>query len=156
VAAQLSAFLGGVKSWARKIHTGLLQGSVISPIIFNFFVSDCPTDASIISAYADDFYFGEADSNLQVIETRLNAVLIKVSEWAKAINLVLAPGKSSVTLFTPEPHQSRYHPQVFLDGILLPLNKNPRYLGVIHNTHHNSSAHASGRVQVMKALHGTS
>ena len=38
----------------RIIHSGVPHGSIISPILFNFFVSDLPHHASSTESYADD------------------------------------------------------------------------------------------------------
>ena len=37
----------------KIIHSGVPQGSVISPCIFSFFISDCPTTPQMIASYAD-------------------------------------------------------------------------------------------------------
>jgi hypothetical protein len=78
-------------------------------------------------------------------------------------NLTIAPNKSSVTLFTPDPPQFKYHPQVFYKGCLLPLNKNLKNLGInfepqlIYSIHSGIQApRASGRKQIMKAVYGYS
>jgi hypothetical protein len=39
----------------RILRSGVPQGFVLSPAIFNFFVSDCPYLAEILTSYADDF-----------------------------------------------------------------------------------------------------
>ncbi|KAF2357383.1 Reverse transcriptase domain [Trinorchestia longiramus] len=42
-------------SSSRPVLAGVLQGSVISPALFNLFVSDYPPTAPLIASYADDF-----------------------------------------------------------------------------------------------------
>jgi hypothetical protein len=39
------------------IHTGVPQGLVLSPALFNAFVSDYPHVGDILETYADDFTF---------------------------------------------------------------------------------------------------
>ena len=60
----------------RKItRSGVPQGSVISPCLFNFFVSDCPTTPLIMTSYADDVTIAEQapDTSLtgEVVAARL-------------------------------------------------------------------------------------
>ena len=76
--------------------------------------------------------------------------------------MYLAPEKSSVTLFTSDTHQYGYHPLVFLDGALIPLEKNPKILGVTLDPLLTFGPHAKtvvdkvgARLKVLKALAGT-
>ena len=72
----------GVLAARRIIHTGFPQGSVLSPSLFNFFVADCPQVTPLQTSYADDFNFGDCDSDVPQMEVRLNAALKVVEEWA--------------------------------------------------------------------------
>ena len=63
-----------------------------------------------------------------------------------------------MTLFTPDTHQSRLHPQVTLDGDILRLDKTPKILGVTFDTHFTFANHAKeiaakarSKLAVMKA-----
>ena len=48
----------------RKItRSGVPEGTVISPCLFNFFVSDCPTNSQIMTSYADDATIAEQASD---------------------------------------------------------------------------------------------
>ena len=67
--------------------------------------------------------------------------------------------KSSVTLFTSDTHQSRFHPQVRISDVVAPLNRTPKILGVALDTHFTFNLHARDSVEralralnVMKAL----
>ena len=153
----------GVRSVFCKIHWGVPQGSVISPVLFNFFVRNFPmSDEVITSSYADDFNELASDADLDVIDRRLNGALRRVSAWAKRKNLSISAEKSCVTFFTTDPHQHHHHPQVFYLGALLPLNKNPKILGVTLDPHFTFGPHvkavvnklASGN-KVLKALAGS-
>jgi hypothetical protein len=92
----------------------------------------------------------------------LNADLALVEEWALSKNLKISPEKSSVTLLTPDPHQTSYHPQVYLQGSLVPLAKTAKWLGINVDTKINSSYHVSDIIpklsrciKIMQALAGS-
>jgi hypothetical protein len=66
-----------------------------------------------------------------------------------------------VTFFTPNTKEANFHPQVFIDGALIPLNKRPKWLGNILSTMFKSSPHIdaqrgklSSRIQLLKATSG--
>jgi hypothetical protein len=113
------------------IHSGVPQGSVLSPSLYNFFVSDFPLQAPLFHSFADDIYAGRSFPDLSVIVAKLNEDMCKVEPWADSKNLTIAPEKSSITLFTPDSHQASHHPQVFYKGNLIPLDRNPKWLGLI-------------------------
>jgi hypothetical protein len=85
----------------RTIYIGVPQGSVLSPVLFNFFMSDCPSAADIHVAYADDINECESDSDLESLSRKLQASVDSVVEWAESKELSIAPGKSQVMLFSP-------------------------------------------------------
>ena len=111
------------------------QGSVISPVLFNFFLRDFPVCADVTTSYADDFSLLASSVDLNEIDRRLNWALQKVSKWSKRKQLDISAEKSSVTFFTTDMHQHNHHPQVFYRGSLIPLEKNPKILGVTLNPH---------------------
>lgn len=106
-----SCLFRNTSSPLRIIHSGVPQGSVISPLLFNFFISDFPHHASQTESYADDVQISESSSDLPTLTAALNEDLAHVSQWADDKHLTIAPEKSSVTLFTPDPHQSKHHPR---------------------------------------------
>ena len=76
--------------------------------------------------------------------------------------LISAP-KSSVTLLTPDTHQDKIHPSIFIENSHLPLLKCPRILGVYQDPSLSFNKHSqyvaervSGRNNIPKALAGTS
>ena len=89
----------GVNSPWRNVKTGVLQGSVLGPILFNFFVLDCPVAQR---SYADDFSFSRSAVDVTELEVRLQADLDAVVLWAVSKMPSIAPGKCSITLFTPD------------------------------------------------------
>jgi hypothetical protein len=118
----------GAMSRQCKVKSGFPQGSVLSPDLWNFFVSDCPTPAEVQEGYADDLTRLDCDVNIDLVGEKLCKNVNEVVVWSERKNLVIAPSKSEVILFTPDSHQSSIHPQVFIGGQLIPLNKQGDHL----------------------------
>ena len=153
----------GRKSSFKKIHRGVPQGAVISPTLFNFYVSDFPAILSEKTSFADDFTIYASAVDIEEVETQLTNDLNIIKVWAAALDLDIAPNKSTVTLFSPSTHEHRYHPQVSIENSFLPLAQHPKILGVTFDPLFTFSPHARGlakgaaeRLKVVKALAGTS
>jgi hypothetical protein len=168
----LSAYLRGrkasclynsSKSRSRIIHSGVPQGSVLSPSLFNLFVLDFPQVASLTESFAGNLTVGESSNNLPTITAALCEALGQIESWADSKDLSIAPNKSSIILFTPDPAKGKFHPQVLYKGDVIPLNKCPKILSITWDTQLTFSNHindvvarASRRLQILKALAGTS
>jgi hypothetical protein len=105
----------------------------------------------------------ESDVNTDVIAGRLNEDVAAVAVWAKRKNLVLAPNKSHITFFTPWTKEVRVHPQVLIDGQVIPLNRNPKWLGInfdplwcFKNHSDELKKSSSQQVPMMKAVRNSS
>jgi hypothetical protein len=131
----------------RKCHLGVLQGSVLSPHLFNFFVSDFPNDVLVNDSFADDFYLCAPSSDIYSLGPLLTSHLSHSLQWAKEKKLSIAPSKSTVTLSTSNKTRGEpnYHPKVYYEGVLLPLEKHPTSLGVTSSIHGTSAKHTSGK-----------
>ena len=101
--------------------------------------------------------------DIEEAETQLSQDLDSIRVWASALDLDIAPSKSTVTLFSPSTHEHRYHPQVSISNSFLPLAQHPKILGITFDPLFTFSPHsraiakgAAERLKVIKALAGTS
>ena len=124
---------------SRKVQAGAPQGSIISPTLFNHFVSDCPNTDLDMTSYADNFTllaFAPSIVEGEARVTQLCTILVRMTvRWADEKQLAIAPQKSSVTLLRSDTHQSRLHPQVCIGDDVAPLTRTPKILGVKLDTH---------------------
>ena len=141
---------------------GVPQGSCISPVLFNFFVSSYPQGTHLTGSYADDFTDSVTCRNYTDASPPLTRQATKVHQWAGERGLTLSALKSTVTLFTSWNTEVNDHPDVQLNNSPLPLERNPRILGVTFDPRLNFSSHienlrtrAGPRLNIMKALSGT-
>ena len=159
-------YISAIASY-KILHTGVPQGSVISPCIFNYFLSSSPISPQMMTSYADDLTLAVSHPDITrdaaPISNILSDAFAPIQDWARDNKLTIAPEKSSVTLFTPWTSQYNSHPSVTINNAPVPLEKNPRILGVVFDPLFTFSPHvssivakATARLQIMKVITGTS
>ena len=155
----------GVKSPSRKVNTGVLQGSKLSPSLFSFYIADMPMPTEPVKrvCYADDLTVWATGVNIPDMEDSLNRYIEEITAYLKDNFLLISVPKSSVTLFTPETHQAKTHPKILIEDSQLPLVQCPKILEVHLDTSlsfNRYSSHVAERVSsknnILKALAGTS
>jgi hypothetical protein len=90
-------------------HSGVPQGSVLSPHLLNFFLSDFPAPAQLNLSYADDIQLAESSPDVKTICPVLTNHLSKISQWSKDNKLGIAPEKSHITVGCPLSHNPLLH-----------------------------------------------
>ena len=135
----------GVKSSARIVHTGIPQGSKLSPSLFSFYLADMPKPTYPVKriCYADDISVWASGAKIPELEVKINDYLEKMSEFLKSNSLLISAPKSTITLFTPETKQAEYHPYIKIAGSQLPLNCSPKILGVHLDTSLTFNVHCT-------------
>ncbi len=161
---QASTLFRDKESRIRLVKAGTPQGAVISPTLFNFYLSTLPPppEGVYITMYADDITIYCSGRDLPSIEAKLNPYLVKVADHLRSLNLSISPSKSTSTYFTLNTHEFNATPQIFLDGNLLPCSKSPKILGVTFDNSLTFRQHAadmasraSRKNNIIKALAGT-
>ena len=84
----------------RQFKTGVPQGGVLSPTLFNIYTSDLPPVQVMV--YADDITITSTHTSTSAAEKYIQPYLHKVFAWTKQNNLLLNPDKSTCTLFTQD------------------------------------------------------
>ena len=68
------------------------------------------------------------------LEDSLNSYLEKITAYLKDNSLLISAPKSSVTLLTPDTHQTKTHLKILIEDSQLPLVQCPKILGVHMDT----------------------
>ena len=119
-------------SFKKQFKAGVPQGGVLSPTLFNIYMSDLPTPPRDIhvTTYADDITIYSSDKNYTIAQQRLQPYLEDVQTWTKANDLKLNASKTMTTLFTPDPAEYRDELSLQLDNTRLPTIRKPKILGL--------------------------
>ncbi len=126
--------LNGVESKSRYMRQGLPQGSVLSPILFLFYINNLanilPSDI-VAALFADDVSILSTSSNKEEARKTAQKAVDVVTRWAKDWKSTLNAGKSEVGFFSTWVGEARWKPKISVSGKMIKFNPNPRLLGVI-------------------------
>ena len=83
--------VGNKFSSLKHFSIGVLQGSVLRPLLFNIYVNDLPRclDTCEIIMYADDTVLYYSSPSVKEIEQHINSDFMKVLDWLTANLLTL-------------------------------------------------------------------
>ena len=148
-------------STQRQFKTGVPQGGVLSPTLFNIYTSDIPSPPPNINitVYADDITMTSTDTNKQIAQAKLQPYLQEIASWTQQNQFHLNPDKTTSTLFTPDPAEYSTQLTLNIDNVVIPTVKNPKILGLIfdpkltYNSHiRKTSDKARNTLKLLKAL----
>jgi ribonuclease HI len=128
--------ISGSKSRVREFREGLPQGSVLAPLLFLFVIDGLrkrlPSDLGV-SMYADDLAIWASDPDIDRAARLVEEGVRVVERWARAKKLRLNLSKCEVSHFTLDPGESKYEPEVTVEGVTLKVNPTPVFLGVMYD-----------------------
>ena len=89
----------------RQFKTGIPQGGILLPTLFNIYTSDLPPPSVPVQvmAYADDITITSTRTSTSATKKYIQPYIHKVFALTKQNNLILNPDKTTCTLFTPDP-----------------------------------------------------
>jgi len=120
----------GMRSGLWHHKNGVPQGSVLSPLIFNIYISDLPTTISRKYAYADNLLTVHADEDWQAVEQVLSKEMATIGECLQTWKLNLSTTKMVSAVFHLNNKKAKREWKVNYSNEILPFCSEPKYLGV--------------------------
>ena len=152
-------------SSTRNVRTGVPQGAVTSPILFNFYLRNIPQPPPGIKViqYADDISIYIQGTNVITLSSTVNKYLNTLAAYLEERNLIISPEKSTATWFTPASAEANTEPEISIKGKSVKLDKNPKLLGITFDTMfcfgphiRNTISKAKKKMNILKSLAGSS
>ena len=119
-------------SSVSAVTSGVLQGTVLGPLLFLIYINDMPsTVSSTMGLFADDAYIYRSIRNTGDCEI-LQEDLQKLIQWKQSWLMEFHPDKCKVLRITNKRKVIKYH--YLLHNVILKEVSNAKYLDVTTNT----------------------
>ena len=111
--------LNGQSSCWRNINAGVLQGSVLGPLLFLIYINDLPENlVSVSKLFADDTCIFSTVSNIKKSSEDLNCDLTTINNWTFQwkINFNPDPTKQATEVIFSRKNKPVNHPTLYFNN----------------------------------------
>jgi ribonuclease HI/exonuclease III len=155
--------VGNTLSKEFDIDSGVPQGAVLSPVLFNVMLADLPIDENIeVYCYADDISFSTTNVSLKEGTRSMQKYINKIVSWLEGFGMVVSEEKSTMQVFT---HKRKLDSCILrIKNKIIPCKNDQRLLGLIldapHLTYNSHIKYimedVKKRLSIMKVISSTS
>ena len=116
----------------KLITCGVLQGSILGPLLFLLYINDISSVSGILFSilFADDTTLFYSSKNLQELSDVINNELSKMMEWLNANRLSLNIDKTNFMIFRPK-GKKEICPTIHINGSSIQEVDDAKFLGII-------------------------
>ena len=145
-----------------KLHQGAPQGAVLSPLLFLFYIDgirDVAPEGVKVSMYADDIAVWAQSRDKIAALSKVQEAIKKFGIWSEEHKLTLNPHKCEISFFSTDPKEAGWCPNARLNGVTLPVNRTPKFLGITYDRTLTFRPHVEdvkskvlGRINILASL----
>lgn len=131
---------------------GTPQGAILSPTLFNLWLSDIPqpTKKSKLSQFADDIATWASANRIDNARENLQKYNDKLSKWCQKWKVLLNPNKTNVVCYSRKPPQSLACAYQYINGVRIEAVDEAKFLGVTIDNRLKFKTHRDEVVQKLK------
>ncbi|CAF1329588.1 unnamed protein product, partial [Didymodactylos carnosus] len=147
--------VSGTTSTERKINSGMLQGSVLGPLLFLLYINDIDDNLeNLCKLFADDTCIFGSGRDLKLSVDALNRDLQRLSEWSDTWSLSFNVKKCKSILFMK--NRRLASPTLGMNNINIPLSDVDEHvhLGLLFSTDMTWTKHVDRLVAKVNSLIG--
>ena len=139
------------KSETRAITHGVVQGSILGPVLFLLYTNDMVsymTNTKIV-AYADDVQFLDSDTpgNIQSMQSRLERTLSLAHEWFLQNRLQINPAKTEMIFIRSQRKNMDTNIRLSFGDSFVSASQSVKVLGVTIDAHLTWESHITAVIQ---------
>jgi len=127
--------INDVLSHPLSLNAGTPQGAILSPTLFNLWVSDIPQPSgkhkkAQLSQFADDIAAWATARTIETARSTLQEYNNSLVEWCKKWKISLSPHKTQLVCYSKKEPQSLACAYQYVDNIRIEAVKEAKFLGI--------------------------
>ncbi|KAL3267337.1 hypothetical protein HHI36_011468 [Cryptolaemus montrouzieri] len=145
------------RSEEKKIQAGVLQGSILGPLLFNIFISDIPKmKHSKIAQFADDTAIYTSNRNKKTLTRRLQEDIDELVEYFKKWRIKVNAKKTVAVYFDYKARKkdTEKPEEITIENQKVKWQDEAKYLGVLIDKNLKFNSQIEENTRKAKQLHG--